>query len=158
MRVGFGYDIHRLIPGRKLILGGVVIPYSLGEEAYSDGDVLVHAEIDALLGAAGLGDIGEYFPPGDVQWKDISSLILLKKTVDLIHTAGYSIINIDCTVILEKPKITPYKKEIRQNLAEITGIETKDISLKAKTKEGIGETGAGKAVEAYCAALINPLS
>ena len=154
MRVGLGYDIHRLIPDRKLILGGIVIPYKLGEEAYSDGDVLTHAIIDALLGAAGLDDIGEHFPPGEAEWKDISSLTLLKKTVSLIHAAGYSIVNIDCTVIIEKPKITPYKNEIRKKLSEVTGIEIKDISVKAKTKEGIGETGAGKAVEAYSAALL----
>lgn len=155
MRVGFGYDIHRLIPGKKLIIGGIVIPYSLGEEAYSDGDVLSHAVIDSLLGAASLGDIGEHFPPGDVKWKDISSLILLEKTAGLIRKAGYSIVNIDCTVILEKPKLTPYKKEIRDKLAEIMDIKIEDISLKAKTKEKIGETGAGKALEAYSIALID---
>jgi len=158
MRIGFGYDIHRLIPDRKLILGGIVIPYSLGEEAYSDGDVLVHAVIDSLLGAAGLGDIGEYFPPGNPQWKDVSSLSLLEKTVAFLHEAGYGIVNIDCTVILERPKITPFKNEICKRLSNVTGLEIKEISLKAKTKEGIGETGAGKAVEAYCAVLLSPLS
>ncbi len=154
MRVGFGYDIHRLTAGRKLILGGVEIPDILGEEGYSDGDTLTHAIIDALLGAANLGDIGLHFPPGNKHYLNISSLTLLKKTMDLIDTAGYEIMNIDCTVIIEKPKLAPYMQNIKLKLAEVIKITAENISVKAKTKEGIGETGSGKAVEAYAVILI----
>ncbi len=154
MRVGFGYDIHKLTTGRKLILGGVEIPNLLGEEGYSDGDTLTHAIIDALLGAADLGDIGLHFPPGNKHYLNISSLTLLKKTMDLIAKAGYEIMNIDSTVIIEKPKLSPYIQSIKLKLAEVINTAAENISVKAKTKEGIGETGSGKAVEAYAVILL----
>ena len=155
MRIGFGYDIHRLVKGRTLILGGVIIPHSMGEEGHSDGDVLIHAVIDALLGAAGLGDIGTHFPPSDDQFKDISSLILLDRTVAIIKDSRCKIHNIDCTIILETPRLTPYKGEIARTLAGALRINKNFVSVKAKTSEKIGETGAGRAVEAYAVVLLD---
>jgi 2-C-methyl-D-erythritol 2,4-cyclodiphosphate synthase len=154
MRIGFGYDIHKLVHGRRLVIGGVEIPYNLGEAGYSDGDVLIHAVIDALLGASGSGDIGTYFPPGNTEYKDISSRVLLCRTREMVTSAGYSILNLDCTVVLEKPALSPFRKAIIHSLSEDLHIPENFINIKAKTKEGIDETGAGKAVEAYAVILL----
>lgn len=154
MKIGFGYDIHQLVSERALVIGGVEIPSPLGEKGHSDGDVLLHAVIDALFGAAGLGDIGEHFPPSDPQYKDISSRILLRKAGELIANAGYRISNIDTVVILEKPKLSPYKKKIISTIAADLGIHAETVSLKGKTKEGFDAAGSGNAVEAYAAVLL----
>ncbi|MCL2158542.1 MAG: 2-C-methyl-D-erythritol 2,4-cyclodiphosphate synthase [Oscillospiraceae bacterium] len=153
-RIGHGYDVHRLGEGRKLILGGVEIPNGgIGPLGHSDADVLIHAIIDALLGAAGLGDIGEHFPDSEPQYKDISSAILLKEVAELIG-AKYAISNIDCTIILEKPKLSGYKEDIRQNLAEILKIAKSDINIKAKTEEGLGFTGSKEGIAAHAVCLL----
>ncbi len=152
MRIGFGYDIHTLREGRTLILGGVQIPSDMGEEGYSDGDVLIHAIIDALLGAANKGDIGEHFPPGNPNYRDIESSILLKNTLLLI--GDFKIVNIDTTIILQKPKIGRFKEKIANKLSQIMGINPEQISVKAKTKEGVDATGKGKAIEAYAVVLL----
>jgi 2-C-methyl-D-erythritol 2,4-cyclodiphosphate synthase len=157
MRVGFGYDIHKLVENRRLVIGGVEIPHHLGEAGYSDGDVLIHALIDALLGASGKGDIGMHFPPGKAEYKDISSRILLRRTREIVRSAGYVIHNCDCTVILEKPALSPYRNEIIQALSEDLSLPESSINIKAKTKEGVDETGAGKAVEAYAVVLLEPM-
>ena len=154
MRIGFGRDVHRLQEGRRLILGGVVVPFNKGEAAHSDGDVLIHAVIDALLGAAALGDIGSHFPDSDPAYKDIDSGVLLKKTAAVIAEAGYQISNIDSTVILEKPKLRPHIDGIRENLAGLIGIQAERISVKAKTAEKLGPVGSGDAVEAEAAVLL----
>lgn len=157
MRIGTGWDIHRLKEGRKMMIGGVEIPYHLGEDAHSDGDVLIHAVIDAILGAAALGDIGTHFPPSDAQYKDISSLLLLEKTLDLLTKAGYRIINLDTTVILQEPKLKPYINKIREKLAGSLTINIDRISVKAKTKEKVDATGEGKAVESIASVLIEAI-
>ena len=154
MRIGFGYDSHRLVPGRALILGGVHIPSTLGPEAHSDGDALIHALIDALLGACALGDIGQLFPPSDEQYRDISSRILLKRTLDVLSEAGFRPRNVDATIILESPRLGPYIEQMRSTLSMDLGIPGAAISVKAKTKEGLGLTGQGRAVEAYAVALV----
>jgi 2-C-methyl-D-erythritol 2,4-cyclodiphosphate synthase len=141
MRIGFGYDSHRLVPGRTLVLGGVSVPNALGPEAHSDGDVLIHALIDALLGACALGDIGRLFPPSDERYRDISSRILLARTLEVLSKGGFRPRNMDATIVLESPRLTPYIEQMRSN-------------LKAKTKEGLGLTGQGRAVEAYAVALV----
>ena len=155
MRVGFGYDIHRLTPGRKLILGGVVIPSPVGEDGHSDGDTLIHAVIDALLGALTLGDIGTFFPSTDPLYKDIDSSILLKKTMRLVREQNAFLVNLDCTIILEKPKISPYRTQIQESLASLMDLESAQVSIKAKTKEGLDSTGRGEAVEAHVVVLID---
>jgi 2-C-methyl-D-erythritol 2,4-cyclodiphosphate synthase len=154
MRIGFGYDIHKLVPGRDLMIGGVVVPHNLGEEGHSDGDVLIHALIDALLGALSLGDIGTHFPPGDLQYKNISSRILLQKTKELVMDKGRTIINCDCTVVLERPKLAPHIVQIKKLIAEDLCINESDVSVKAKTKEGLDATGSGFAIEAYAVVLL----
>ncbi len=154
LRIGQGWDIHRLVPGRPLLLGGVVIPSDKGEEAHSDGDVLLHAVIDALLGAAALGDIGSHFPPSDSQWKDASSRLLLTQTCRLLGEQGFQILNLDTTVILERPKLRPRIDAIRSTLAEDLQLPKTQISVKAKTCEKTGPVGRGEAVEAQAAVLI----
>jgi 2-C-methyl-D-erythritol 2,4-cyclodiphosphate synthase len=154
MRIGFGYDSHRLVPGRALILGGVHIPNALGPEAHSDGDALIHALIDALLGACALGDIGQLFPPEDERYRNISSRILLGRTLEAVAEAGFRPRNVDSTILLESPRLEPYVEEMRSNLSSDLNIPGAAISVKAKTKEGLGETGKGRAVEAYAVALV----
>jgi 2-C-methyl-D-erythritol 2,4-cyclodiphosphate synthase len=154
IRVGSGWDLHRLVEGRPLWLGGVNIPSPKGEEAHSDGDVLLHAVIDALLGAAALGDIGTHFPPSDSQWKDADSRHLLRMTLNLLKREGWHIGNLDCTVILETPRLGPHKETIRRTLAEDLGLPVDAVSVKAKTKEGVDAVGQGEAVEAFAAVLI----
>ncbi|MDR0474469.1 MAG: 2-C-methyl-D-erythritol 2,4-cyclodiphosphate synthase [Treponema sp.] len=153
LKIGLGRDIHRLIPGRRFLLGGVELPFDKGEAGHSDGDVLCHAVIDAVLGAAGLGDIGEFFPVGDPQWKDADSTELLRITRQKFEVSGWQIINIDCVVCCENPKILPYREEIRSKLAQVLGIERDAVFVKGKTNEGIGELGNNEAVEALVICL-----
>ena len=154
MRIGSGWDIHRLTEGRELVLGGIVIPFTKGEEAHSDGDVLIHAVIDALFGALSMGDIGTHFPPGNPAYRDISSTVLLEKAVLMIHAAGFFISNIDSTIILEKPKLKIYIPEMVQKLSSILEVEPENVSVKAKTGEGLGPVGEGNAVEARAVVLL----
>lgn len=152
MRIGFGYDNHRLIEGRPLMIGGINIPSQFGEDAHSDGDVLIHAIIDALLGATAKGDIGMHFPPSDERYRNADSKELLKETLKITNA---NIVNIDSTVVLEKVKLKPYIEEIRKTLALILNTHIDMISVKAKTHEGVDSTGKGKAIEAYAVVLIN---
>jgi 2-C-methyl-D-erythritol 2,4-cyclodiphosphate synthase len=154
MRIGFGYDIHRLVPGRRLLLAGVDIPGPIGPEAHSDGDALIHALIDALLGACALGDIGRLFPPEDERYRDISSRLLLRRTLEAIKEAGFKAHNADCTVILQTPRLHPYIETMRENLSADLEIPPSAVSVKAKTGEGLGETGRGRAVEAYAVVTV----
>ena len=150
-RVGFGYDSHRFAPDRPLVIGGIVIPYELGLAAHSDGDVLLHAVCDALLGAAGLKDIGTYFPDTDSTWKNADSTMLLTKVVDLISDKGWKVNNLDCTLVLEKPKMKPHVDQIIIRLAELLRVEPDRIAVKAKTNEKMGFTGAGEGIAAVAA-------
>lgn len=151
-KIGFGYDVHKFTAGRKLILGGINIPHSVGLDGHSDADVLLHAVCDSILGAAGFKDIGNQFPNTDADFKNISSLVLLRKSHDLIKTEGWKIGNIDCVVILEEPKINKYTDSMKRNISGI--LETDCISIKATTSEGIGYVGRKEGCVAYCTALI----
>lgn len=153
-RIGEGWDIHPLVEGRALMLGGVAVDHDRGEAGHSDGDVLWHAIIDALLGAAGLGDIGTHFPPSDLEWKDARSSSLAGKIADLVASKGWQIGNIDSTVILEKPKLAPWKERIILGIASTLGIAPEAVSVKAKTMEGFGEIGRGDAIEARAIVLL----
>ncbi len=153
-RIGTGFDVHRLAEGRKLLLGGVEIPFQKGSLAHSDGDVLLHAVIDALLGAAALGDIGLHFPDTDNKYKDISSLVLLKKTWQLVKEKGFVLANLDATLILEKPKIAPYINNMKVNIAATLETGVEKISVKATTTEGLGFTGTGEGVAAQVVLLL----
>lgn len=155
-RIGIGYDIHRLVEGRKLFLGGIEIPYIRGLLGYSDGDALLHAVCDALLGAMGLGDIGEHFPDTDPKYHNISSSELLKKVNDLVKNKGLVINNIDTVVIAQEPKLVPFKKHIQQNLARILNIEEERINIKAKTSQGLGQIGQKEAIACYAIASVLP--
>ena len=146
MRVGIGYDIHRLVEDRKLVLGGVQIPFELGLDGHSDADVLVHSICDALLGALALGDIGQHFPDTDMQYRDISSLILLDKVNSLIQTHGFITNNVDAVIIAQKPKMAPFIPEMRCNIAENLGIAVESVSVKATTAERLGSIGQGKGI------------
>ena len=147
MRVGIGYDIHRLVEGRRLILGGVEIPFKKGLLGHSDGDVLLHALCDALLGAAGKGDIGQHFPDTDPSYKDISSLVLLEKVKTIIK--GYEISNIDSIIIAQEPKLASYLEKMKMNIAKVLKIDKYKINIKVTTTEGLGPMGGGEAVAAY---------
>ncbi|MFZ1731920.1 MAG: 2-C-methyl-D-erythritol 2,4-cyclodiphosphate synthase [Bacteroidota bacterium] len=153
-RIGLGYDVHRMAAGETLVLGGVLVSEEFGTVAHSDGDVLLHAICDSLLGAAALGDIGEHFPDTDPAYRGISSLDLLRHCAALLDELGYGIVNLDATLILERPKILPYKLEMRTRISEACGIELDAVSLKATTAEGMGFVGRGEGVEAHSAALI----
>ncbi|MEA1979364.1 MAG: 2-C-methyl-D-erythritol 2,4-cyclodiphosphate synthase [candidate division Zixibacteria bacterium] len=156
MRIGNGYDVHRLVTGRKLILGGVEIEFEKGLDGHSDADVLTHAIMDALLGAATLGDIGQHFPPSDEKYKNADSIELLKEVVSLLKTVGYTeIINIDSTVIAEKPKMVPYINEMRKNISDAIGIEINQINIKATTTEKLGFTGREEGIAALAVCLIS---
>ena len=154
MRVGIGYDAHRLAPGRRLVLGGVEIPGERGLAGHSDADVLTHAIIDALLGAAGLGDIGQHFPDDDDQWKGADSVALLAAAGGLVREAGYAVVNVDVTVIAERPKLAPHAEAMRRNLAGALGCAVEQVSVKAKTNEGVESMGAGTSMAAHAVALI----
>jgi len=154
MRIGIGFDVHPLIKERKLVLGGVEIPFRKGLDGWSDADALTHAIIDALLGAAALGDIGRHFPPGEAQYKDISSLSLLKATMEKLAAQGWHIVNIDATVIAEAPKLAGFIEKMRQKLSQTLGIEIDKVSVKASTTNGMGCIGKGRWIEARAVALI----
>lgn len=153
-RIGHGYDVHRLVAGRKLIIGGVCIPHETGLDGHSDADVLLHAVCDALLGAAALRDIGYHFPDNDDTFKGISSLKLLAKVNELIKSKGFSVGNIDATVIAQKPKLAPYIAEMVKNIAETLGIEPEQVNIKATTEEGLGFTGNKEGIAAHAVALL----
>jgi len=154
MRVGIGYDVHPLVKRRKLVLGGVEIPFDRGLDGWSDADVLTHAVIDALLGAAALGNIGTHFPAGEPQYKDISSLTLLKATREKLEENGWQIVNIDATIITEEPRLSGFIDRMRQNLSQTLGIAPGQVSVKASTANSLGCIGKGKGIEAYAVALI----
>jgi len=157
MRIGFGYDVHPLVDGRKLILGGVEIPYEKGLAGHSDADVLVHAICDSLLGALGAGDIGQHFPDHDPRFQGISSLLLLKEVKFLIAQSGYLVANLDATVIIEEPKIFPYARQMKENISQTLGISPQQINVKATTAEGLGFVGERKGIAAYAVALLSSL-
>jgi 2-C-methyl-D-erythritol 2,4-cyclodiphosphate synthase len=150
--VGIGFDSHRLAAGRKLLIGGVEIPFELGLDGHSDADVLAHALIDALLGAAGLGDIGERFPDTDERWRDADSMQMLDSVVQNVLTAGLEIVNVDCTVVMEAPKLLPHKPAIQEKLAEVLKLEIGRVNIKASTGEGMGFVGRGEGVAALAVA------
>jgi 2-C-methyl-D-erythritol 2,4-cyclodiphosphate synthase len=157
-RIGYGYDVHRLDKGRELILGGIKIPHDKGCVAHSDGDVLIHAICDALLGAAALRDIGYHFPDTDNQYKNIDSKILLKKTIRILHDNGYSLVNIDSTICLQKPKIQDFIPEMIQTIASVMNVAKSKISIKATTSENLGFIGEEKGIAAYAMVLIEKTS
>lgn len=159
MRIGMGYDVHRLVEGRELILGGVTIPYKKGLLGHSDADVLLHAVMDALLGAAALGDIGKHFPDTDSAYKGISSLELLKKVGELLEEHSFLIENIDATIIAQAPKMRPYIDTMRQNIARTLGITLEQVNVKATTEEGLGFTGSGEGISSQAICLLtSPLN
>ena len=154
IRVGSGYDVHRLVEGRKLIIGGVEIPYEKGLLGHSDADVLLHAVADALLGAAALGDIGCLFPDTDPQYAGADSLELLRQVASKVRQAGYSVCNVDATVLMQRPKLRPFIGDMRRNIADALGIPVSAVSVKATTEEGLGFTGTGEGVAAHSVCLI----
>lgn len=158
MRIGQGYDVHRLVEGRRLIIGGVDIPYEKGLLGHSDADVLLHAVMDALLGAAALGDIGQHFPDSDERYKGISSIALLKKVGKILQENGYMIENIDSTVIAQRPKLLPYRPQMAENIAAALGIQKAQVSVKATTEEGLGFTGTGEGISAQAIALLSSVA
>lgn len=157
MRIGSGYDVHKLVEKRKLILGGVEIPYEKGLLGHSDADVLIHAIMDALLGAAALGDIGKHFPDSDDNFKNISSLVLLRNVCLLLKNSGYTTINIDSTIIAQRPKLAAYIDLMRSNIAEALEVSVDSVNVKATTEEGLGFTGSGEGIEAQAVCLIEKL-
>lgn len=154
IRVGLGYDLHRLVEGRKLLLGGIEFDFFKGEDGHSDGDVLLHAVTDALLGASGLGDIGSYFPPDNAKWKDADSRFLLQEVCKDVRNAGWNIVNIDCVIKLEKPKFSPKRQEVINSIAQILQIESSQVFVKAKTGEKLPPIGTSQAVEAEVVCLL----
>jgi len=154
MRVGFGYDVHPLVEGRPLILGGIKIPYLYGLQGHSDADVLLHAISDALLGALAEGDIGKHFPDTDPQYKNIRSTILLKKVMTKIREKGFHILNIDATILAQKPKLSDHIPRMVREIADVLEIETKRVNVKATTSEGLGFAGRGEGISAYAVALV----
>lgn len=153
-RVGFGYDSHRFAPDRPLVIGGIAIPYELGLAAHSDGDVLIHAVCDALLGAAGLKDIGTWFPDTDSTWKNADSTVLLTKVMELMTSRGWQVNNLDCTLVLEKPKMKPYIDDMVTKLSKLLQTNPENIAVKAKTNEKMGFTGAGEGIAAVAAVTL----
>jgi 2-C-methyl-D-erythritol 2,4-cyclodiphosphate synthase len=154
MRIGHGFDVHRLVEGRKCIIGGVEVPYSRGLDGHSDADVLLHAICDALLGAAGEGDIGKHFPPSDDRYKGIDSRMLLRAVVGLLTDKGYLVSNIDATVICEAPKLGPHTNQMRSNISQDCGIEMDQVNIKATTTEKLGFTGRGEGIAAEAVCMI----
>ena len=155
IRVGLGYDLHRLVEGRKLIIGGVEFPFEKGEDGHSDGDALLHAITDAVLGASGLGDIGSFFPPEEAKWKDADSGVLLKTVIEKVYDAGWKIENLDCVVKLEKPKFLPRRQEVINSIANILGVKPEQVFVKAKTGEKLPPVGTSEAIEAECVCLLS---
>ena len=154
MRIGIGYDVHPLMIGRKLVLGGVEIPFHKGLDGWSDADALAHAVIDALLGAAALGDIGQHFPPGRPEYAGISSIVLLEQVVEKLEESGYKTVNIDATVVAERPRLREYIDDMRHNFCHVLGIDMENVSVKASTNNGIGDIGRGEGIAAMAVALI----
>lgn len=154
MRVGLGYDLHRLVVGRPFVIGGLSIPFDRGPEGHSDGDALTHAVVDALFGALAEGDIGQHFPPGDPSCAGINSLRMLAKAISIVNARGYRVANIDAVIICERPKLSPHYKEIRENIASVLSVDISQVSIKSKTNEGLGEIGAGEAIAAQAVALL----
>ncbi len=150
LRIGHGYDVHRLVEGRKLILGGVEIPYGMGLLGHSDADVLIHAVMDSFLGALALGDIGKHFPDNDMSFKDIDSMVLFRRVIELISERGYRLSNLDVTVMAEKPKLAKYIPQMRENIAAACGVAAEFVSVKATTEEGLGLKGEGIGATAVC--------
>ena len=155
MRVGHGYDSHRLVEGRRLVLGGVELPFERGLDGWTDGDVVLHAVIDALCGAAGLGDIGTLFPPGDEAVRGISSLVLLERTAAVVRECGFGIVNIDTTVVTEEPRLAPHAAGMRRAMARALALPDERISVKAKTNERMGFVGRGEGIAAFAVVLLN---
>jgi 2-C-methyl-D-erythritol 2,4-cyclodiphosphate synthase len=155
MRIGIGYDVHRLVAGRSLILGGVTIPFEKGLLGHSDADVLVHAVCDALLGAAGLGDIGRHFPDSDEHYKDISSIVLLRQCHRMLRDRGHVLVNLDATIFAEAPRLAPYNEAMRRTLAEALTTAADCVNIKATTTEGLGFVGKGEGMAAMCVVLID---
>lgn len=155
MRVGMGYDVHKLVEGRPLIIGGVEIPYESGLLGHSDADVLLHAVTDSILGAAALGDIGKHFPDTDPAYKGADSLVLMKEAVRIVSEAGFRIVNIDATIIAQKPKMRPYIDDMRANIARVAGIDISCINVKATTEEGLGFTGKGEGISSQSICMID---
>ena len=153
-RIGIGYDLHRLVPGRKLVLGGVDIPFHLGAAGHSDGDCLIHAVIDALLGAVAAGDIGGHFPDTDPRWKDARSADLLARVMEIVREKGFEVVNVDTVVVAEAPRLGPYHGAIRDVLCPILGIAPSDLGIKAKTAEGLGAIGEGAAIACHATTLL----
>ena len=154
MRVGIGYDVHPLVKGRRLMLGGVEVPFELGLAGHSDADALIHAVIDALLGAAGLKDIGSHFPDSDASYTNISSLLLLQRTNKLLQASGWHIVNVDATVVAQRPRLAPYNDQMRHNVAQTLGLSTEQVGVKATPSEGLGFAGRGEGIAAYAVALV----
>ena len=154
-RSGIGYDSHRLVEGRELILGGLVIPFEKGLQGHSDGDVVFHALTDALLGAAGLGDIGQFFPPSDARWKDADSAIFLQHAAAAVRERRYRIVNADVVIVIEQPKLAPFRDRMRERVATVLDVDADRISIKAKTAEGLGAVGEGLSAEAHAVAVIS---
>ena len=157
LRIGHGYDVHRLVEGRALILGGVTIPWERGLDGHSDADVLTHAVMDALLGAIAAGDIGKLFPDNDAAFHNISSMLLLKRVGEYLRQEGYTVVNIDATLIAQAPKVSPYRDAMRQNIAAALGVDVSQISVKATTEEHLGFTGTGEGRAAQAGALVEKL-
>lgn len=154
LRIGNGYDVHKLVEGKTLILGGVEIPHTKGVLGHSDGDVLIHAIMDAMLGALALGDIGQHFPDTDMKYENIDSTILLTRVKELIAERGYRVINLDSIIVLQKPKVKPYIEAMRKRVAEILEIDIEQVSVKATTEEKLGFTGDESGVKSYCVVLL----
>lgn len=157
LRIGQGYDVHRLVEGRPLILGGVTVPYDKGLDGHSDADVLLHAIMDALLGAAALGDIGKLFPDTDEAYRGISSVQLLVRVTETLHANGWQVVNVDCTLVAQAPKVGPYRDGMRQNIAAALGVDISRISVKATTEEHLGFTGEGLGIAAQAIAMIEKI-
>ncbi|MGL4969927.1 MAG: 2-C-methyl-D-erythritol 2,4-cyclodiphosphate synthase [Fusobacteriaceae bacterium] len=156
-RIGNGYDVHRLVEGRKLILGGVEIPHTKGVLGHSDGDVLIHAIMDGILGALALGDIGQHFPDTDLKYEGIDSMLLLKRVVELMEQNGYGIVNLDSIIVLQKPKVKPHIESMREKIAYALKTELGNISVKATTEEKLGFTGDESGVKSYCTVLLKKI-
>ncbi|MGL6101130.1 MAG: 2-C-methyl-D-erythritol 2,4-cyclodiphosphate synthase [Fusobacteriaceae bacterium] len=153
-RIGNGYDVHRLVEGRKLVLGGIQIPHTKGVLGHSDGDVLIHAIMDGILGALALGDIGQHFPDTDLKYEGIDSMLLLDKVVELMENRGYQIVNIDSIIVMERPKVKPHIEAMRKRIAESLKTEIENVSVKATTEEKLGFTGDESGVKSYCTVLL----
>jgi 2-C-methyl-D-erythritol 2,4-cyclodiphosphate synthase len=158
MRAGIGYDVHPLVEGKRLVLGGVLIPFKCGLSGHSDADVLAHSIMDALLGAAGLKDIGFYFPPSEAKYKDISSLKLLSQVGEMVKDRGRIISNIDATLVLQQPRVSSYTDEMRQQISQALDIRAEQVGIKATSSEGLGFTGRGEGIAAYAVALLEEMS